>query len=116
MYVGGKKQLRTVAGARSGDRGDFRLFGLRAGTYYLKATGRQVAPFELIDKATVTYYPGTADRAAPRPSNCAPAPKRAALTYGFSRAARTPSDSNPPRHQTLSAAFASVQQPGFPSN
>lgn len=67
MYVSGKNQLRSVAGARSGDRGDFRLFGLRAGIYYLKATGRQVAPFELLDKATVTYYPGTADssRAAP---------------------------------------------------
>jgi hypothetical protein len=61
MYVSGKKQLRGVAGARSGDRGDFRLFGLRAGTYYLRATGRQVAPFYLADKATVTYYPGTAD-------------------------------------------------------
>ena len=67
VYSGGKKQLRTLAGARSGDRGDFRLFGLRAGTYYLRATGRQVAPFELDDKGTVTYYPGTADssRAAP---------------------------------------------------
>lgn len=67
VYVSGKKQLRSVATARSGDRGAFRLFGLRAGIYYLKATGRQVAPFELRDNATVTYYPGTADstRAAP---------------------------------------------------
>jgi len=67
VYLSGKKQLRSVAGARAGDRGDFRLFGLRAGTYYLRATGRQVAPFELADKATVTYYPGTADssRAVP---------------------------------------------------
>ena len=47
VYVSGKKQLRSVAVARSGDRGDFRLIGLRAGTYYLRATGRQVAPFEL---------------------------------------------------------------------
>jgi hypothetical protein len=67
VYVSGKKQLRSVATVRSGDRGDFRLFGLRAGIYYLKATGRQVAPFELLDNATVTYYPGTADsnRAGP---------------------------------------------------
>lgn len=67
VYVSGKKQLRTVAVVESGDRGDFRLFGLRAGIYYLKATGRQVATLEIIDKATVTYYPGTADssRAAP---------------------------------------------------
>lgn len=67
VYVSGKKQLRSVAGARSGDRGDFRLFGLRAGTYYLKATGRQAAPFDVLDNATVTFFPGTADpsRAAP---------------------------------------------------
>ena len=37
VYVSGKKQLLGVAGARSGDRGDFRLFGLRAGTYYLQS-------------------------------------------------------------------------------
>jgi hypothetical protein len=61
VYVRGKKQLQTVSEVASGDRGDFRLFGLRAGTYYLKATGRQVAPFELLDNATVTYYPGGAD-------------------------------------------------------
>ena len=61
LYDGGKKQLRMVAGVEAGDRGDFRLFGLRAGTYYLRATGLQVAPFELLDKGTVTYYPGVAD-------------------------------------------------------
>jgi len=67
VYVRGKKQFQTVLEVESGDRGEFRLFGLRAGTYYLKATGLQVAPFELLDKATVTYYPGTADssRAVP---------------------------------------------------
>jgi hypothetical protein len=67
VYTGGKKQLRSVARVTAGDRGDFRVFGLRTGTYYLKATGLQVAPFELIDKGTVTYYPGTADssRAVP---------------------------------------------------
>ncbi len=67
VYVSGKKQLRSVATVSSGDRGDFRLFGLRAGIYYLKATGRKVASLEILDQATVTYYPGTADssRAAP---------------------------------------------------
>jgi hypothetical protein len=66
-YKGGRKQLRTVVEVEAGDRGDFRLFGLRPGTYYMKATGLQVAPFESIDKGTVTYYPGIADssRAVP---------------------------------------------------
>jgi hypothetical protein len=67
VYTGGKKQLRGVAEVDAGDGGDFRLFGLRAGTYYLKATALQVAPFELLDKGTVTYYPGVTDssRGAP---------------------------------------------------
>ena len=67
VYTGGKKQLRMVAEVEAGDHGDFRLFGLPPGTYYLKATGLQVAPFELIDKGTVTYYPGIPDssRAVP---------------------------------------------------
>jgi hypothetical protein len=67
VYTGGKKQLRMVAEVEAGDRGDFRLFGLRPGAYYLKATGLQVAPFELLDKGTITYYPGVGDssRAVP---------------------------------------------------
>jgi hypothetical protein len=67
VYSGGKKQLRTVAEVEAGDRGDFRLFGLRAGTYYLKATGLQTGPFNLPDKGTATYYPVSTDprRAVP---------------------------------------------------
>jgi len=67
VYTGGKKQLRMVAEVEAGDSGDFRLFGLRSGNYYLKATGLQVVPFELLDKGTITYYPGVADssRAVP---------------------------------------------------
>lgn len=67
VYTDGKKQLRMAAEVDAGDRGDFRIFGLRPGTYYLRATGLQVAPFVLLDKATITYYPGTADssRAVP---------------------------------------------------
>lgn len=67
VYTGGKKQLRSVATAAAGDRGDFRLFGLRAGTYYLEATGLQTAPFQLADKGTATYYPSVPDarRAVP---------------------------------------------------
>jgi hypothetical protein len=67
VYTGGKKQLRSVAQVDAGDRGDFRLFGLRAGTYYLEATGLQTGPFNLPDKGTATYYPGSTDafRAVP---------------------------------------------------
>jgi hypothetical protein len=61
VYTGGKKQLRTVAEVEAGDRGDFRLFGLRPGTYYLEATGLQIGPFNLPDKGTATYYPAVPD-------------------------------------------------------
>jgi carboxypeptidase family protein len=67
IYTGGKKQLRSVAQMEAGDHGDFRLFGLRAGTYYLRATGLQTGSYNLPDKGTATYYPGSADalRAVP---------------------------------------------------
>jgi len=67
VYTGGKKQLRVAARVDAGDRGDFRLFGLRPGTYYLRATGLQVAPFVLLNQATVTYYPGTVDSSSAEP-------------------------------------------------
>ncbi len=61
VYANGKKQLRLVAEVEAGDRGNFRLFGLRAGTYYVKATGLQLGPFKLPDKGKATYYPGVTD-------------------------------------------------------
>jgi hypothetical protein len=65
VYSNGKKRLASVEGAQSDDNGDFRLFGLRSGTLYLKATrvGRKPGPPEVIS----TYYPGSIDEAHAAP-------------------------------------------------
>jgi hypothetical protein len=63
-YRNGKKELREVEQVQSGDNGNFRLFGLRPGTFYLKATHDLGIPGQ---RVAATYYPGAADqsRAAP---------------------------------------------------
>ena len=40
-YLGGKRQLRNVEGVRASDKGEFRLFGLRPGTFYIQAADPQ---------------------------------------------------------------------------
>src|SRR5580693_4921949 len=37
-YLRGKRQLRNVEGVRANEKGEFRLFGLRPGTFYIEAT------------------------------------------------------------------------------
>jgi hypothetical protein len=67
-YRSGKKELKTVAEVRTGDNGDFRLFGLRAGSYFLKASGtRRPNSGTYIHETAPIYYPGASDesRAAP---------------------------------------------------
>ncbi|HEV2447986.1 MAG TPA: carboxypeptidase-like regulatory domain-containing protein [Candidatus Sulfopaludibacter sp.] len=50
-YAAGRRALLPVNGATSNDRGEYRAFGLPAGSYYLMAT--------TIDAPTAgTYYPG----------------------------------------------------------
>src|ERR1035438_8737765 len=39
-YQAGKRQLRSVDQISANDKGEFRLFGLRPGTIYLRASGR----------------------------------------------------------------------------
>ena len=67
-YSSGKKELKTVAEVRTRDNGDFRLFGLEAGTYYLKASGiRRPNSGTYMHETAPIYYPGASDesRAAP---------------------------------------------------
>jgi uncharacterized protein (DUF2141 family) len=58
-YAGGKRRLRTVAEVESGDNGDFRLFGLRAGTFYIRVMAS--------DAKTTTYYPAARDESHASP-------------------------------------------------
>jgi hypothetical protein len=60
-YADGKKELRSVGQIQSGDNGAFRIFGLRAGTFYLKATHtRQL--FNGPPESFSTFYPNAADQ------------------------------------------------------
>jgi hypothetical protein len=70
-YASGRRQLISVAGATSNDRGEYRVFGLRAGRYLLQASvpsAPMSKPFEtgaLIPEAqdpyAASYYPGVTD-------------------------------------------------------
>jgi len=70
-YATGKRQLLAVAGASSDDRGEYRVFGLPAGRYYLLATlpgnpmSRPIESSALIPEALAPfapmYYPGVTE-------------------------------------------------------
>ncbi|HEX4602987.1 MAG TPA: carboxypeptidase regulatory-like domain-containing protein, partial [Candidatus Angelobacter sp.] len=76
-YANGHRQLISVAGAASNDRGEYRVFGLRAGRYLLQASlpGAPMSrPFEahaLVPEAqdayAASYYPGVVDVDAASP-------------------------------------------------
>lgn len=67
-YSGGKRQLLFVKSAATDDRGEYRLFDLAAGTYFVLA---EVGPgFSYGKRAmsySATYYPGVADASAASP-------------------------------------------------
>jgi hypothetical protein len=70
-YANGHRQLISVAGTTSNDRGEYRVFGLRAGRYLLQASvpntpmsrpieSGALAP-EMQDAYAASYYPGVTD-------------------------------------------------------
>jgi hypothetical protein len=61
VYSDGKKELRNVDQVQTGEKGDFRLFGLGTGTFYLKATHTRQnsnGPPESV----ATFYPNASDQ------------------------------------------------------
>jgi hypothetical protein len=70
-YANGHRQLISVAGASSNDRGEYRVFGLRAGRYLLQASvpgapmSRPLEPRALVpevqDPYAASYFPGVVD-------------------------------------------------------
>ncbi len=73
-YSNGRKQLAPFGGASTNDLGEYRIFGLAPGRYYLSATYRSNAAFEpSVDRSAnqapeegyvPAYYPGTTDPAS----------------------------------------------------
>ena len=73
-YSQGKKQLAAYGSATSNDIGEFRIFGLPPGRYYLSASSRRsLAPDrrgaaqQSDEEYVTTYFPGTTDLAAAAP-------------------------------------------------
>lgn len=60
VYSDGKKRLESTEQVRSNANGEFRLFELRPGTIYLKATDFEQRPGQARG-ITSGYYPGSAD-------------------------------------------------------
>ena len=63
-YVAGKRALNSASSVMADDRGDYRLFGLAPGKYYVRAAGAQRGPGgarQAINAAT--FFPGTAEAA-----------------------------------------------------
>jgi protocatechuate 3,4-dioxygenase beta subunit len=86
QYVRGKRQLTPAGGVNTNDLGEYRLFGLAPGRYYVSAriwsmpqmmTGAAVGagarrPAAPEESYVATYYPGTHDAAAATPVTLAP--------------------------------------------
>jgi Carboxypeptidase regulatory-like domain len=76
-YVEGKKQLTPVSETQTNSRGDFRLFGLRPGTFYVRAhsnaTFQTQIPAGFVTRTkpdagqALTYYPSALDPARATP-------------------------------------------------
>jgi hypothetical protein len=74
-YQAGKKQLRNIEQVMANDKGEFRLFGLHPGTFYLRATGRSgggsfgrsfessgsIVTRVMSESSASTYFPSTTD-------------------------------------------------------
>jgi hypothetical protein len=79
-YVNGAKQLVIAGGASTNDLGEYRLYGVAPGKYYLRATYLGVAEASLVRPAAPqaeedyvpTYYPGTIDAATATELNVMP--------------------------------------------
>jgi protocatechuate 3,4-dioxygenase beta subunit len=70
-YMQGKRQLMPAGGGSTNDLGEYRIFGLAAGRYYLSAIVRTNTMMGTVDRSAssgqpdegyaATYYPGTND-------------------------------------------------------
>ena len=73
QYMQGRKQMARTGGATTNDLGEYRVFGLPPGRYYVSANSRQnpMLP-QGEDEYVATYFPRTTDPAAAAPMDVAP--------------------------------------------
>jgi protocatechuate 3,4-dioxygenase beta subunit len=73
QYIQGRKQMARTNGASTNDLGEYRVFGLPPGRYYVSAESRPnpIQP-QTDDGYVTTFFPRTADAAAAAPLDVAP--------------------------------------------
>ena len=94
-YNWGRRQLSSFGGAATNDLGEYRIFGLAPGHYYLNATYRPNAPFETVaghsaDKALdedymPVYYPRGADPTLATPIETTAGVQLAGIDFALSK-------------------------------
>ena len=73
IYAQGGKQLSRANGAATNDLGEYRVFGLPPGRYFVSAEARQNPNLPRAEEEYVTtWFPGTADATAGAPIDVAP--------------------------------------------
>jgi 5-hydroxyisourate hydrolase-like protein (transthyretin family) len=134
----GRKSVTAVASTRTDDRGDFRMYYLSPGRYYVSAGGQpnqNRIPLELTGAAAqyttsnliaqnyaTTFYPGTPDLAAASPIDIQPSADvggidffvRIQQTYSVRGRVLDPRTGQPPPTAGLSAMNITVNDP-FPN-
>ena len=93
-YQMGKKELTSAGGATTNDLGEFRLYGLAPGRYYLTVSPADENFEALEDKSAApaaehyvtTYYPGTKDPAAAAPLEVGPGAQVRGINIAVARA------------------------------
>ena len=96
FYRIGKKQLAPAGSAMTDDLGEYRIFGLAPGRYYLSATYRNFSPYlamatrpaaKSAEEAYVpTYYPGTVDTANASALDLAPGTQLRSMDFALTKA------------------------------
>jgi protocatechuate 3,4-dioxygenase beta subunit len=93
MYVSGERRLATTGTDSTDDRGEYRVFGLRPGTYYVTATARNDAVEERLTAAgsvqvdpvvgyAPTYYPTVGSVADAVPIVVGPSQEVTGIDFG----------------------------------
>jgi protocatechuate 3,4-dioxygenase beta subunit len=73
QYMQGRKQMARTGGATTNDLGEYRVFGLPPGRYYVSANSRQNYTLpQAEDEYVTTFFPRTTDAAAAAPMDVAP--------------------------------------------
>jgi 5-hydroxyisourate hydrolase-like protein (transthyretin family) len=92
-YASGKRELAPAGFASTDDLGEYRLFGLAPGRYFVTATpGRSRSPMETVrgkaaeQEYVTTYYPGTVDPSSALTLDLAPGALARGIDFLLSRA------------------------------